>query len=72
MKTRETSNDLTSREQEVLYFASKGLNTKMIAEILSISYETAKTHRKNILIKSNASNIAEAIYKYMTRVTYYM
>ena len=42
---------LTRREIEVLLLISKGHSTKEIADILSVHFETVKTHRKNIIYK---------------------
>ena len=59
----EYSNEtLTDREKEILKLVGEGLSTKMIANHLSVSFETIKSHRKNILTKLNASNITEALY----------
>ena len=63
----ECSNDfilhtLSEREKEVLRLIGEGFNTKMIANQLSVSFETIKSHRNNIMAKLNESNIAEALY----------
>ncbi len=39
---------LSDREIEVLMLMGKGLNTRSISEVLSISYNTARTHVRNI------------------------
>jgi DNA-binding NarL/FixJ family response regulator len=52
---------LTERELEVLGELMKGLGDKDIANKLSISVETSKSHMKRILAKLNASGRAEAI-----------
>ena len=42
---------LTSREVEIVKLANEGLSTREIAEKLYNSFETIKTHRKNIMSK---------------------
>lgn len=49
---------ITSREREVLHLISFGFTTSDIASSLFITYETAKTHRKNLLLKFGAKNAA--------------
>ena len=55
MKTNCT---LSNREQEVLNLIAYEHSTKQIASLLYIAYETANSHRKNLLKKLNASNTA--------------
>lgn len=40
---------LTAREREVLHLAAQGYTTTQIADILSISQQTAQTHRRNMM-----------------------
>jgi DNA-binding CsgD family transcriptional regulator len=54
---------LTTREKEVLQLVAKGFSSKQIAHELSISKYTVETHRKNLLQKLNASNVADLIQK---------
>lgn len=49
----------TKREMEILRLITKGLTSKAIAQMLFISVDTVKTHRKNILIKANCMNCAQ-------------
>jgi len=56
-----TFESLTDRKKEILRLIGEGLSTKMIASQLLVSFETIKSHRKNILMKLNASNITEAL-----------
>ena len=49
---------LSPREKEVLRMMFDGLTNKEIAQNLFISYETVKTHRKNILHKTGSKNTA--------------
>jgi DNA-binding NarL/FixJ family response regulator len=54
---------LTARELDVLMMLSKGYSTKMIAAGLNISFETARSHLKNIYIKLHVNCGKEAISK---------
>lgn len=56
---------LTQREREVLELISKGLTTKEIAALLKCSAETVKTHRSNIMFKTQSRNSAEVIAWYL-------
>jgi len=55
---------LTVREIEVLGLIMQGFTNNEIAEKLFISYETVKSHRKNLLIKTGAKNTASLINYY--------
>ena len=52
---------LTSREVEILSCIIEGLNTRQIANKLSISENTVANHRKNMLRKRGAKNSAELV-----------
>jgi len=52
---------LTKREKEILYLMIDGKLNKEISDILSISYETVKTHRKNMVQKAGVKNAGELI-----------
>lgn len=54
---------LSAREKEVLDHIAKGLTTKEIADLLSISTRTVETHRVNMMKKLNVKNSAELIKK---------
>ena len=54
---------LTKRESEVLQKLSTGKTTPYIAEDLGVSKETIRTHIKNIYLKLQANNKAEALEK---------
>ena len=56
--------ELSEREIEVLNLASKGHKTKEIAEMLEISFQTIKIHKRNILKKLDVSSTLEAIKIY--------
>lgn len=55
---------MSQREIEVLGLIMQGLTNNEIAEKLFISYETVKSHRKNILEKTGAKNTAALINYY--------
>ncbi|MBB6239770.1 DNA-binding NarL/FixJ family response regulator [Pedobacter sp. AK013] len=52
---------LTSRESEILKLVAQGLTASKIAEILFLSKFTVDNHKKNLLQKLHAKNIAELI-----------
>lgn len=52
---------LTPREKEILGLAAKGMNTKQIAQSLSISTQTIRSHFKNIYPKLGVNSRTEAI-----------
>lgn len=52
---------LTRRELEVLQQVSNGKTSKEIAELLNLSLDTIKFHRKNILSKLNQPNTAALV-----------
>jgi DNA-binding CsgD family transcriptional regulator len=55
---------LSIREIEILGLIMLGYTNLEIAEKLFISYETVKSHRKNILMKTGARNTAALINYY--------
>lgn len=57
------SNNLTPREIEVVQLYQSGVSTKNIANILGISIETVRTHRKKIFLKLNCTSIVQAVTK---------
>ena len=56
-----TQNCLTNREIEVLDLLSAGYSTPEISGILYLSTETIKTHRRKLIIKLKAKNVANLI-----------
>lgn len=52
---------LTSKEKQIVAYLVKGYSSKEIASELNISFETVRTHRKNILRKTMCKNRAELI-----------
>ncbi len=53
--------ELTDREREILEIVTTGASNAQIAEQLTVSVETVKTHVKHILRKLNAANRSELI-----------
>ncbi|HTE25241.1 response regulator transcription factor [Flavitalea sp.] len=66
MTARSVINDpkLSIREIEILGLVMQGFTNNEIADKLFISYETVKSHRKNILDKTGAKNTAALINYY--------
>lgn len=56
-----TLNKITTREKTIIQFLLHGLSSEEIAQQLSISSHTVKTHRKNILLKLDVKNTSELI-----------
>lgn len=54
---------VSQRELEVLQLIAHECTTKEIAQKLYISYETASTHRRNLLSKLNVRNTASLVYQ---------
>lgn len=58
---------LSKREQEILGYLAQGRLYKEIADKLSISVETVRTHLRNIYEKLHVRNRAEAMLKYLQK-----
>lgn len=58
-----TTELLTRREKEVLYYIVHGKHSNEIATILFLSIHTVLNHRRNILVKTETSTTAELIVK---------
>lgn len=56
VRTSQTQEKLTPREEQVLHAIEEGLPNKIIAERLGISMETVKTHVKKIYQKLEVNN----------------
>lgn len=54
---------LTRRENEILALMAKGYSGPEISKMLIISEHTVRTHRKNILAKTNSRNSKELLRK---------
>ncbi|HWK07801.1 MAG TPA: LuxR C-terminal-related transcriptional regulator [Puia sp.] len=52
---------LTKREKEMLKWISDGFSSKQIADTCHLSQNTVMNHRKSLLRKTNAKNVAELI-----------
>ena len=52
---------LSAREVEVLRLTSEGHPEKVISDLLFLSVETVKTHRRNMLQKTEAKNSNELV-----------
>ena len=64
IRPQETVNyQLTPREKEVLACIVEGLSYKMIADKLSISYETVRSHVKKIYEKLHVASLTEVVAK---------
>ena len=57
------SYDLTQKEKDVLTQLVEGKSFKMIADQLNISYETVRSHMKNIYSKLHVHSNTEAVIK---------
>lgn len=60
-KNTVNTDQLSSREKEIIKCVSEGMNTKAISGVLFISEHTVKTHRRNIMHKLNVKTSAELI-----------
>jgi DNA-binding NarL/FixJ family response regulator len=58
---------LTPREREILDHLSRGARPKLVAQALHLSYETVRTHVKNIYKKLGVSSISQAVSKVRLR-----
>jgi DNA-binding NarL/FixJ family response regulator len=59
--------NLSSREKDVLQLLVKGKSYKMIADDLSISYETVHSHIRRIYQKLQVNSVGEAVSKTITK-----
>jgi len=55
--------NLSAREKEILACLVKGMSYKMIAEQCNITYETVRSHMKNIYEKLHVASMTEAVAK---------
>ena len=53
--------ELTKREIELLEYLSRGCSTRKAADALHISYDTVRSHQKNIYRKLQVNSILEAV-----------
>jgi len=57
--------NLTDREEQVLASLAKGFSYKEIADVLSISFETVRTHVRSVYEKLHVHSRTEAVLKYL-------
>jgi DNA-binding NarL/FixJ family response regulator len=60
----EELSSLTSRENQILHYLAQGMSNKLVANELTISVETVRTHIKRIYEKLQVHSVTEAIAKY--------
>lgn len=58
---------LSKREEEILELLSKGYRYKEIADTLNISFDTVRSHLRNIYEKLHVSSRTEAVVKYLAK-----
>ncbi len=61
---RYTSRPISPREIEVLDLFERGYGAKGVARELHISYETVRTHQKNIYRKLRVRSLVQALIAY--------
>ncbi len=66
-QAKDETEELSAREKEILKYCAKGYMYKEIAEALSISVETVRTHFHHIYEKLHVRSRSEAIIKYLKR-----
>jgi DNA-binding NarL/FixJ family response regulator len=54
--------NISVREKEIVDLVAEGNSSKIIADKLSISVETVKSHRRNILKRHGLNNFSQLIY----------
>lgn len=64
-KTSPHEESLSRREEEILRLLAKGYRYKEIADALAISFETVRSHLKNIYDKLHVRSRTEAVVKYL-------
>jgi NarL family two-component system response regulator LiaR len=67
VRAADSRDELTARERDVLRHLALGRSNKDIAEALSISDETVKTHVGNVLSKLHVENRAQATVQALKR-----
>jgi DNA-binding NarL/FixJ family response regulator len=65
-RNRNETVHLTVREEEILVLLAKGYANKEIAEHISMSVDTVRTHLKHIYEKMHVRSRAEAVARYMS------
>jgi DNA-binding NarL/FixJ family response regulator len=59
--------ELSRREDEILDLLAKGHRYKEISDVLGISFDTVRSHLRNIYEKLHVSSRTEAVVKYLGR-----
>jgi DNA-binding NarL/FixJ family response regulator len=65
-RNRDDAISLTAREEEILVLLTKGYSNKEIADQISLSIETVRSHLKHIYEKMHVRSRAEAVARYMS------
>lgn len=60
-KTHDPYDDLTVREREILQLVAEGFTNRQIAEMLSLSIKTVKTHRLHLMQKLDLHDRTELV-----------
>ncbi len=60
-QTKDMGNILSNREEEIIKLIANGYNNNDISELLFLSIETVKTHKKNIRLKLGTDSVANII-----------
>jgi DNA-binding NarL/FixJ family response regulator len=68
-RSRDETIRLTSREEEVLVLLSKGYSNKELADHLSLSIDTVRSHLKHIYEKMHVRSRTEAVIRFMDSKT---
>ena len=63
LSPRQNAYQLTPREKEVLQWLVKGYSYKMIADACHISFDTVRSHIRNIYEKLHVASMTEAVAK---------
>ncbi len=64
-KTTNEFSQLSAREEQILQLVSKGHSNKLIADRLSMNYETVCTHLKRVFKKLHVNSRTEAAIRYI-------
>jgi len=56
------SDPLSPREREIIQLLAEGKSNKEVANILGISFATARTHRNNIMQKLHCHSVSDLIH----------
>ena len=58
--------ELTAREHQVLKLLADGFSSNQIADKLHLSKHTINMHRRQVMLKFEAKNLAELVKKYIS------